>query len=201
MSGWVRTFVIESVVTWCVASRDQHLGGCQAIALYLVDCAGRRGRLMIKKQRRGIRRSDRFMRAIFRRPPFSWENPVPNDGLRTINLPMGQSPIDKPSLTEQVRRAAAGDREAWDDLLNAHRARLRRMVALRLDRRLRGRLDPSDVIQEAFLDATAGLGQLRRQAGDAVLSLVALADRSAAHHPAPSASRIPDSRRRSRGLP
>ena len=31
------------------------------------------------------------------------------------------------------------------------------MVALRLDRRLRGRLDPSDVIQEAFLDATEGL--------------------------------------------
>lgn len=70
---------------------------------------------------------------------------------------MAQPPIDKPSLTEQVRRAAAGDREAWDDLLNTHRARLRRIVALRLDRRLRGRLDPSDVIQEAFLDATVGL--------------------------------------------
>ena len=65
--------------------------------------------------------------------------------------------LEKPSLSEQIRRAAAGDREAWDDLLNAHRARLRRMVALRLDRRLQGRLDPSDVIQEAFLDATAGL--------------------------------------------
>ena len=33
------------------------------------------------------------------------------------------------------------------------------MVALRLDRRLQGRLDPSDVIQEAFIDATAGLAQ------------------------------------------
>jgi RNA polymerase sigma-70 factor (ECF subfamily) len=29
------------------------------------------------------------------------------------------------------------------------------MVALRLDERLRGRVDPSDVIQEAFLEATA----------------------------------------------
>jgi hypothetical protein len=28
--------------------------------------------------------------------------------------------------------------------------RLRRMVSLRLDRRLQGRLDPSDVVQEAF---------------------------------------------------
>ena len=31
------------------------------------------------------------------------------------------------------------------------------MVVLRLDWRLRGQLDPSDVIQEAFLDATVGL--------------------------------------------
>jgi len=31
------------------------------------------------------------------------------------------------------------------------------MVAVRLDRRLQGRLDPSDVVQEALLEATAGL--------------------------------------------
>ncbi len=70
---------------------------------------------------------------------------------------MAHAPIDKPSVTEQVRRAAAGDKEAWEGLLNEHRARLRKMVAVRLDRRLQGRLDPSDVLQEAFLDATAGL--------------------------------------------
>jgi RNA polymerase sigma-70 factor (ECF subfamily) len=70
---------------------------------------------------------------------------------------MAEHTLDSPSLSEQIRRAAAGDRDAWDQLLNANRARLRRMVALRLDRRLQGRLDPSDVIQEAFLDATAGL--------------------------------------------
>jgi RNA polymerase sigma-70 factor (ECF subfamily) len=33
------------------------------------------------------------------------------------------------------------------------------MVALRLDRRLQSRIDPSDVIQEAYVDATAGLGE------------------------------------------
>lgn len=38
-------------------------------------------------------------------------------------------------------------------LLEQDRARLRRMVALRLDRRLQGRVDPSDVIQEAQLEA------------------------------------------------
>jgi RNA polymerase sigma-70 factor (ECF subfamily) len=33
-----------------------------------------------------------------------------------------------------------------------HRDRLRRMIRLRLDRRLLGRVDPSDVLQEAYLD-------------------------------------------------
>jgi len=34
-----------------------------------------------------------------------------------------------------------------------HRSRLRLLVELRLDPRLHGRLDPSDVVQEAFLEA------------------------------------------------
>ena len=38
------------------------------------------------------------------------------------------------------------------DLFARHHERLRRMVRLRLDRRLQGRIDPSDVLQEAFLD-------------------------------------------------
>jgi RNA polymerase sigma-70 factor (ECF subfamily) len=33
------------------------------------------------------------------------------------------------------------------------RLRLRRVVKLRLDRRLQGRVDPSDVLQEAYLEA------------------------------------------------
>jgi RNA polymerase sigma-70 factor (ECF subfamily) len=72
---------------------------------------------------------------------------------------MGTASGANPSESERIRRAAAGDRQAWSDLLAAHRARLRRMVTLRLDRRLRGRVDPSDVIQEAYLDATAGLAE------------------------------------------
>ena len=38
-----------------------------------------------------------------------------------------------------------------------HRPRLRRMMALRIDRRLQGRVDPSDVIQEALIDAARRL--------------------------------------------
>jgi RNA polymerase sigma-70 factor (ECF subfamily) len=67
--------------------------------------------------------------------------------------------VNDPREAELIRRAAAGDRRAWDDLLNAHRPRLRRMIALRLNQRLQGRLDASDVIQETFVDATAGLAQ------------------------------------------
>jgi RNA polymerase sigma-70 factor (ECF subfamily) len=53
------------------------------------------------------------------------------------------------------RIASTGiDRVDWGQFLTAHRDRLRRMVALRLDHRLRGRIDPSDVIQEAFVEAT-----------------------------------------------
>lgn len=46
----------------------------------------------------------------------------------------------------------AGDPAAVGELFAAHRDRLKRMVRLRLDRRLQGRLDASDVLQEAFLD-------------------------------------------------
>lgn len=44
--------------------------------------------------------------------------------------------------------------EPLGDLLETHRERLRRMVRLRLDRRLQGRIDASDVIQDAFAEAS-----------------------------------------------
>ncbi len=68
------------------------------------------------------------------------------------------------SETERLlQQAAAGDRESWGVLFSRHRDRLKCMVALRLDRRLQGRIDPSDVIQEAFLDATNQLADYQRQ--------------------------------------
>src|SRR5437879_8405024 len=56
-----------------------------------------------------------------------------------------------------VERAAAGDAEAWRSLIQAHHGRLRRMVTLRLDPRLNTRIDPSDVLQDAYIDATEQL--------------------------------------------
>ncbi len=52
-----------------------------------------------------------------------------------------------------LREAAAGNADAWTKLLEPHRARLRRIIELRLDRRLKGRLDASDVLQEAMFEA------------------------------------------------
>lgn len=60
-------------------------------------------------------------------------------------------------LIEQVRRAAAGDQDAARVLFSQYHERLRRMVHLRLSRRLAGRVDDSDVLQEAYLDVARRL--------------------------------------------
>ncbi len=44
-----------------------------------------------------------------------------------------------------------------------HRDRLLRLIALRLDRRLAGRVDPSDIIQDAFIRANAAYDEYCRQ--------------------------------------
>jgi RNA polymerase sigma-70 factor (ECF subfamily) len=58
-----------------------------------------------------------------------------------------------------LRLAAKGDQASLGTVLMEHKSRLRRMIALRLDLRLRGRIDPSDVIQETFIEATNRLGE------------------------------------------
>jgi RNA polymerase sigma-70 factor (ECF subfamily) len=71
---------------------------------------------------------------------------------------MGHSASGEQRVSDQLlRRAASGDQQAWGELLTRHRERLGRLVALRLDRRLRGRIDPSDVLQEAFFSASVQL--------------------------------------------
>jgi RNA polymerase sigma-70 factor (ECF subfamily) len=60
-------------------------------------------------------------------------------------------------LTELLAQAAAGDEAALTQLFTRYRKRLKHMVRLRLNRRLQGRLDESDIIQEAFLEATKRL--------------------------------------------
>jgi RNA polymerase sigma-70 factor (ECF subfamily) len=56
-----------------------------------------------------------------------------------------------------LARAAAGDQEALRQLFSRYRDRLKRMVHLRLSRRLSGRVDDSDVVQEALLEISQKL--------------------------------------------
>jgi RNA polymerase sigma-70 factor (ECF subfamily) len=62
---------------------------------------------------------------------------------------MAENAIDTAVLLE---RGAAGDRSALAELFERHRGRLEQMVRVRLDHRLQGRIDPADVLQEAYLD-------------------------------------------------
>src|SRR5947209_10759952 len=52
---------------------------------------------------------------------------------------------------ELLDAARNGDEAALAVLVERHRDRLERMVRLRMDRRLQGRVDPADVVQEAYL--------------------------------------------------
>jgi RNA polymerase sigma-70 factor (ECF subfamily) len=58
-----------------------------------------------------------------------------------------------------VTRAAGGDAQALTELMERYRARLKRMVGLRMDRRLQGRVDASDVVQEALIEASRRLDE------------------------------------------
>ena len=54
------------------------------------------------------------------------------------------------ALLEKLR---GGDQAALGELFARYQPQLRRMVELRLDRRLGGRVAASDVLQEAYIDA------------------------------------------------
>jgi RNA polymerase sigma-70 factor, ECF subfamily len=58
-----------------------------------------------------------------------------------------------------IQRALTGDESALSAIFDAYRTQLRRMIRLRLDRRLSGRVDSSDVLQEAYLDVRRRLGE------------------------------------------
>jgi RNA polymerase sigma-70 factor (ECF subfamily) len=87
------------------------------------------------------------------------------------------------SLDELLREAAGGDERAVARLFDLYHSRLKRMVHLRLNRRLQGRVDDSDVLQDAYLEATRRLPEylkdpqapfflwLRRITGDKLLEI------------------------------
>jgi len=68
-----------------------------------------------------------------------------------------------PDTEELIELAGRGDRAAGHELLERHRGRLRKMVAVRLDRRLASRVDPSDVVQETLTEAFRHLDDYLRE--------------------------------------
>jgi RNA polymerase sigma-70 factor (ECF subfamily) len=67
---------------------------------------------------------------------------------------------EDPSKNDDLlHRAQLGDERALADLFTRYRERLRRMVQLRLDRRLFGRVDADDVLQEAYLEVRKRFAQ------------------------------------------
>src|SRR5688500_54627 len=71
---------------------------------------------------------------------------------------------DDPVTETLLSHAQDGQAEAVQQLFARHRRRLKRMVALRMDPRLAARIDPSDVVQEALIDATRKLaGYLKKR--------------------------------------
>jgi RNA polymerase sigma-70 factor (ECF subfamily) len=66
-----------------------------------------------------------------------------------------------------LAHARLGDEDALAALFDRHRDRVRRMIDLRLDRRLSGRVDPDDVVQEAYLEVRRRFPEyLQRGAGE-----------------------------------
>src|SRR3989304_10620359 len=64
------------------------------------------------------------------------------------------------SREEQLlHQAAQGDAGAAEALLASQRSKLKTMIQARLDRRIAGRVDPSDVVQEVMITALSRLPQ------------------------------------------
>lgn len=76
---------------------------------------------------------------------------------------MGSDMDERSSASEKLRsRLQRGDREALAELYSEYRNRLWKIVQLRMDRGLHGRVDPDDVLQEGYLAASDRLHHYRK---------------------------------------
>lgn len=72
---------------------------------------------------------------------------------------MDTHPSDSSATHRLLERARGGDAEAFERLFARHRRFLCQMVQWRMDRNLRRRIDASDLVQEAQMEATRRLEQ------------------------------------------
>lgn len=57
------------------------------------------------------------------------------------------------NLEARISRARQGDRDSLGDLLHGYRPYLKLLAGIQIKARLQSKVDPSDVVQEVFLDA------------------------------------------------
>lgn len=62
--------------------------------------------------------------------------------------------MDQTTIQKSLQRLRSGDVSSLPGLMQYYRPRLRTMVELRVGGALAGRVDPSDVLQDAFIEAT-----------------------------------------------
>src|SRR5438132_4533025 len=62
-----------------------------------------------------------------------------------------------PDIEDLLAQVSLGNEAARQELLLRYRRPLRQMIALRMDRRMASRLDPSDILQEVLADACVKL--------------------------------------------
>jgi RNA polymerase sigma-70 factor, ECF subfamily len=77
-------------------------------------------------------------------------------GFPCVSNPIEGAPmssVGRPRSQELLDRARRGDREDLGRLLELYRNYLNMLARLQIDRRLRGRVDPSDLVQDTFLEA------------------------------------------------
>jgi RNA polymerase sigma-70 factor (ECF subfamily) len=67
----------------------------------------------------------------------------------------------KPDPETLLARARAGDREALGDLLAGYSNYLALLARMQIGKRLQGKVDPADLVQEAFLEAHRDFAQFR----------------------------------------
>ena len=58
-------------------------------------------------------------------------------------------PLDAETM-QLVQQARSGHGQAFEQLFDRHRPYLKKVVGLRLDAAIRARVDPSDVVQDAY---------------------------------------------------
>jgi RNA polymerase sigma-70 factor, ECF subfamily len=70
----------------------------------------------------------------------------------------------EPNNTQELLELArGGNQSSFNELFKRHRERLRKAIAMRVDRRLAARIDASDVLQETYMEAFRRLPKYLRQ--------------------------------------